>query len=165
MQYIYESTTDGTIESLLATIKVAYNLGIFDDAVFKEMKFTFTQTMGDVLQSEIRNIPNTKRAEFMRYANGLRKPIESANDMKSFIKAIVVVIHVKKAIISRLSIEETNLKENISSTLRKLKDSISQIGKGSVELGSNYIKKLSLLVVSILVNYISNILRTISTSL
>lgn len=163
-QLIYESTTDGTIESLLSTITVAYQLGVFTDTLFNDMKFTFTQTISNVLRSEIKKIPKDAHSEYLKYANALKSPIESATDMKSFIKALSMVVAAKKNIIKRLSIPENHIQENISSTLNSLKSSIKKLGDDASEWVISNKKKIIGLVVSILTTYIISFLDYIFSS-
>ena len=70
-QFINESTTDGTIESLIDATKLSMKMGIFNDELLNDVKVNFIEGIKGSLKSETNKLPANKRKEFQGYVNML----------------------------------------------------------------------------------------------
>jgi hypothetical protein len=124
--FIYEATTDGTIESLIDATKIATNMGVFDDALFNEMKDTMIQGVNGALKGQNIQLPNDKKVEFNGYMDALMGPLRRANNLSQFIGAMMNVAKTKDNILNRLNIKETINENRVINWLKTIKNKTTE---------------------------------------
>ena len=98
-QLVNESTTDGTIESLIKVTKISMGMGIFDDRLLKSSKSNLILGISGALKGETSKLPTDKQKEFVGYVNALMKPLQKANTMEQFLRAMINVADTKNNIL------------------------------------------------------------------
>jgi len=121
-QFINESTTDGTIESLIDATKLSMKMDIFNDELLNDVKVNFIEGIKGSLKSETNKLPANKRKEFQGYVNMLIGPLEKANTMGKFLGAMLSVSNAKNNIMDRLSIEEALQESKVLDWLKSIKN-------------------------------------------
>lgn len=120
-EFLNESTTDGTIESLIKITQISIGMGVFDDELLKNSKYDLVSGVKGTLRGETSKLPVDKRKEFDRYVNALMTPLQNADTMEQFLRAMITIADTKNNIFSRLSITETLNESKVSDLLKKVK--------------------------------------------
>jgi hypothetical protein len=119
-----ESTTDGSLESFIYTLRIGVQSGVFSDEIFKDIKRNLVGGVLGSLKGEIDSIPRPKRKQFLKYVSALIKPIEASTNMNSFINSLGIVADTKNNLIKNLGIltekKILNKRENKSNTFYSL---------------------------------------------
>ena len=100
---IDETLLDGTLKSMVHAMRSANNIGVIDDKLYKTLTDTFVRAVKASLKMEMHKLPEDKRDEFEKFANGLVKYVKKANDLDSFLSALSSVSIAKQNIVRRLS--------------------------------------------------------------
>jgi hypothetical protein len=153
-QFINESTTDGSIDSLIDVLKTSLNFGIFDDNMLKDIKDDFISGIEGSMKTEVVKLPAEKRKEFQKYSKQLMGPLEKADTLASFLSAMISVSAAKENIVNRLSIKES-LDES------KVADFFRNIHKKSKDWWEDNKSKIFLFIIEALANIIVKILFAI----
>jgi DNA phosphorothioation-dependent restriction protein DptG len=124
--FINESTTDGTIESLIKVTQISMSMGIFDDRLLKNSKYNLISGVNGALKSETLKLPTDKRKEFNGYVDALMKPLQKADTMEQFLGAMINVADTKNNIFSRLSIIEKLNESKVLDLLKKVKNATTE---------------------------------------
>lgn len=151
-----ESTTDGTIESLIDVTKIAVNMGVFDDSLLKDVKQNFIQGIRGSLKTETDKIRPEKRKQFKQLMDSLISPLETANTMNKFIMSLELIAKTKDNIVSRLSEGEIILESRLVNWLKTAKKSSKDWWETNKK---NIVKKIS----DILINIFKGIFSTAAT--
>lgn len=159
--FIFESTTDGSIESLVDVSKIAIQMGIFDDKLFSEMKDTMISGVRGSLKSGLSKISSTDKNKMAKYTNSLLGPLESAKDMKEFLSALIAVGKTKDALIKNLTLTESLLESKISDWLKKAKNATVNWWKNNAYDIAMFIARI---LIQILVEILFAVLRSITKS-
>lgn len=106
-EFINESTTDGSIESLIQATRIAVKMGIFDEEFFGEMKSDVIHGVNGALRAEVTNIPPENKQEFMSFVEIIMKPIHQANTMRDMIDTLIKVSVIKQGVVKRLQLVES----------------------------------------------------------
>jgi hypothetical protein len=127
-----ESTTDGTIETLLMVTKLGATQGIFNDTMVREVKGEFMAGIRGSLKSELPKIPAEFQQEFKKIMGFVLNPMERINTIADFITALSKMVIVKKGLYKRFGIRENiNESSNFNKILNGLKQKLKQ-GKDSI---------------------------------
>jgi len=160
-QLVNESTTDGTIESLIKVTQISIGMGIFDDRLLKSSKSNLILGISSALKGETSKLPTDKRNEFVGYVNALMKPLQKANTMEQFLRAMINVADTKNNIFSRLSITEQLTESKVMDLLKKVKTATSDwLDKN----GANILMFIAELLAQIVVEILFAILRALLKS-
>lgn len=164
---IQESTTDGSLESFIYTMRLGIRSGVFTNAMFRDVKKNFMGGVIGSLKGEMGNLPSEKRTEFMGYVTQLMKPLQNTNSMESFINNLGIVADTKNNIIKRLGIRESMTEGRIKDRLTWLGNVIKKSANGTTNWWAEHkeqiIQMVSDLLVQILIQILSGILRAVST--
>jgi hypothetical protein len=167
MNHIDESTTDGTIDSLLNATRVAWSMGVFDDEFFKYLISDFIMGIRSSMKYELYDIPKENHGIFLKYADILIKPIEQSKDMKSFISALKNVVIAKNNIVKRLQLNEVHIIE--SSKFKLAFDSFKRLASQPNDIINDWWvrnkNKILKLIVEYLIKYIIGTLSLIKPKL
>jgi hypothetical protein len=125
-EYISESTTDGTIESLIEVTKLSMTMGIFDDQLLKDTRGNFISGIEGSLKSEVRKIPSDKKKEFTEYMKALIGPLEKVETMAQLLSAMYSISAAKSNILDRMSVEEALNESKILDWLKKAKTATAE---------------------------------------
>jgi hypothetical protein len=125
-EYISESTTDGTIESLIEVTKLSMTMGIFDDQLLKDTRGNFISGIEGSLKSEVRKIPSDKKKEFTGYMKALIGPLEKVETMAQLLSAMYSISAAKSNILDRMSVEEALNESKILDWLKKAKTATAE---------------------------------------
>lgn len=120
-EYIAESTTDGTIESLIEVTKISMKMGVFDDALLKDMRQNFIGGIEGSLKSEMAKIPNDKKSEFKGYMEALIGPLKKVETMAQLLSAMGSIAAAKSNIVKRMTLDESLNESKILDWLKKAK--------------------------------------------
>lgn len=159
--FIFESTTDGSIESLVDVSKIAIQMGIFDDKLFSEMKDTMISGVKGSLKSGLSKVSSTDKNKMAKYANSLLGPLESAKDMKEFLIALIAVGKTKDALIKNLALTESLLESKMGDWLKKAKNATVSWWKDNAYDIAMFIARI---LIQILVEILFAVLRSITKS-
>jgi len=125
-EFINESTTDGTIESLIKVTQISMDMGIFDDKLLKNSKYNLISGVSGALKGETSKLPTDKRKEFDGYVDALMNPLKKADTMEQFLRALINVADTKNNIFSRLSITEQLNESKVLDLLKKVKNATTE---------------------------------------
>lgn len=120
-EYISESTTDGTIESLIEVTKLSMSMGVFNDELLKDTRENFISGIEGSLKSEVRKIPSDKKKEFTGYMTALIGPLKKVETMAQLLSAMYSISAAKSNILNRMSVEEALNESKILDWLKKAK--------------------------------------------
>lgn len=166
MPRIKEAITDGTLDSFLSAIHMAWRIGVFDDEFFEYLSSNFIKGIRGSLRYEVYEIPKYNQSTYLKYVDMLIKPIEAATNMESFIKAIKNVNVAKNNIVKRLKVEDIIIEGyNFKSFFDGIKKMAS---KSSDELNrwlTTNKKKVIKLITDFLTKYIIGVLSPVKEKL
>jgi len=110
---INESTTDGSIETLLMVTKLGANQGIFNDTMVREVKGEFMAGIRGSLKLELPKIPTEHQQEFKKVMGFILNPIERVSTIVGLIDSLSKMVIVKKSLFKRYNVHE-NINESIN---------------------------------------------------
>jgi hypothetical protein len=163
-----ESTTDGSLESFVYTMRLGIKGGVFTDDIFPIVKKNFLGGVLGSLKAEMSRIPTDKKQEFSLYVSQLLKPLESSSNMNQFVSRLGMVADTKNNIIARLGISEIVNEVSIKKSIDWLKGTV----KSSIQKGKDWwdenkhsivkvlIELLAQIIVEILFGILSALLKT-----
>jgi hypothetical protein len=156
-EFVNESTTDGTIESLIKITQMSMNMGVFDDKLMsKHSKFDLISGVKGAIKGEVTKLPTDKRKEFDRYADSLITPLENADTVEQLLRAMITIADTKRNIFSKLSITESLNESRVSDLLKKVKNATT---KWWDEHKDNLLLYIAEILAQILVEILFGILR------
>jgi hypothetical protein len=160
-----ESTTDGSLESFIYTLRIGVQSGVFSDEIFKDIKRNLVGGVLGSLKGEIDSIPRPKRKQFLKYVSALIKPIESSTNMNSFINSLGIVADTKNNLIKNLNIseqiDEGKLKDGILFLQKRIKSTTDDTKKWWDENKKEIAKYVSRILGQILIEVLFVILRSL----
>lgn len=140
---------------MVHAIRSANNIGVIDDKLYKTLTDTFVRAVKASLKMEMHNLPEDKRDEFERFANGLVKHVKKANDLESFVNALSMVSIAKQNIVRRLS----------ESRFTKFFDELMRSKDKAMEWIADNKQKFIKMIKKFLTEWITEILSSISSKL
>ena len=163
-----ESTTDGSLESFVHTMRLGIKGGVFTDEIFPIVKKNFLGGVLGSLKAEMSRIPTDKKKQFSVYVSQLLKPLESSSNIDQFVSRLGMVADTKNNIIARLGVNELVNEVSIKKSIDWLKGTVkSTIQKGKDWWDENkhsilrvLIELLAQIIVEILFGILSALLKT-----
>lgn len=119
-----ESTTDGSIESLLQVTRIATRMGVFDDEMIRDVKHDFIAGISGILKFDLSKVPSDKKKEFKNVVSMIIKLMQQTTDMNSFVKTLTQITHIKTALFRKYGISE-NLNESKTGKYKKIFKNLS----------------------------------------
>lgn len=157
-EFINESTTDGTIESLIDATKIATKMGVFTDDLLKEVKQNFISGARASLKTEKSKLPSDKRNEYQKLMDSLIDPLEKANSMSKFIKALQIISVTKNNILDRLGVDESLVESKILTWFKDAKKQSADWWKENIAM---IIEKISKVLLSLINNISDKIVQNL----
>ena len=159
--FINESTTDGTIESLIDVTKISMQMGIFDDEILSDVKDNFIRGIEGALKGQTNKLDQQQKREFKAYSDALMGPLKKAKTMDQFVRAMSSIAAAKDNILNRMELANSLDESKIIDWIKKAKTSTVewwQENKGKILL--SIIELLTQGIVNILFGVISGLLKT-----
>lgn len=165
-EFINEATTDGSIESMIETIKLAFKMGIFDEDFFSEIRTNVISGVHGSLEGESLKLPSEKRAEFDRYVDMMMSPIKDSKNAHDLVSNMAKIAIIKNGIVKRLELSES-LEEAFSMTasIKWLKDGMHKAKDSAIQWWKENSKDIMTTIVNFLVNFITGLLTTVAQAL
>ena len=157
-QFINESTTDGTIESLIDVTKLSMQMGIFNDELLHDVREDFINGVEGSLKSAIGKLNSVQKKEFNMYAEAMMGPLRKVKTMAQFLSALGAIASAKDNILSRMELQEALNEGKISDWLKKAKTATAEWWERN---------KSSIIstIIEILVQFVLNILFAVLNAL
>jgi hypothetical protein len=156
-----ESTTDGSLESFVYTMRLGIKGGVFTNEMFPLLKKNFLGGVLGSLKGEMSRIPADTKGEFSKYVSQLLKPLENSSNIEQFINRLGLVVDTKNNILSNLGVNEMVMEFGVKDSINWLKSTIKK-GKDWWEENKHSILKVIIeLIAQIIVEIIFAILSAL----
>jgi hypothetical protein len=156
-----ESTTDGSLESFVYTMRLGMQGGVFTNEMFPIMKKNFLGGVLGSLKGEMSKLPADKKGEFSRYVSQLLKPLESSSNIEQFINRLGLVADTKNNILSNLGVNEMVMEFHTKNSVDWLKATVKSTLKKGKEWWSENKQSILKVIIEILAQIIVEILFAI----
>jgi len=161
---INESTTDGTLESLLLVTKLAAKRGVFNNDLIRQVGDNFIAGIRGSITAEISKVPKENQQEFKKLMGYLLKPMSSINTVQDLVSGLTQMIIVKKSVFKRFGVSE-NINEGLSSKhkaiIDKVKNSLKQPIDTLTDFWNKNGKNITIVIAQMLVRIVIGILKSV----
>jgi hypothetical protein len=160
-----ESTTDGSLESFVYTMRMGIKGGLFTNEMFPIMKKNFLGGVLGSLKGEMGRISTDKKGDFSKYISQLLKPLESSSNIEQFINRLGLVADTKNNILSNLGINEIMLEFGVKNSINWLNTTVKNTIKRGNEWWDENKHSILKVIIEILAQIIVEILFVILSAL
>ena len=158
-QFINESTTDGSLDSLIDVTRIAINMGVFNDKLFTSMKETMITGIKGSIKTERKKVQKENLTQFIKLTDSLLQPLQEATTINSFLNSLIQISEAKDNIIKRLKINEIINESKIINYFRKIKNKTKNWWQNNI---SEIKKKMETVLISFLSKLIQNVTQIIN---
>lgn len=160
-EFIYESTTDGTIESLIDVTKFSMRMGIFDDDLLRDVVDDFVRGVEGSLKGQTNKLTNQQKKEFDGYVEAMMNPLRKSKNMNQFLGALSSIAIAKNNILKRMEMTESLDESVIINWLRKAKNATADWwDKNKYAIVSTIVEVLVQIVIEVLFAVLNGMLKS-----
>lgn len=155
---INESTTDGSIESLLQVTQIASKMGVFDDEMVRMVKSDFMSGIKGSLNFDLKKVPKENQNEFKNIISMIMNLVRKVSNVDELLDTITKIVQIKKAVFKRYHVSESISEDKYQNIFKQI---VSTLKNGDTKLWNKNKKSITLLVSDLMISFTMGVLKPI----